>query len=147
MKKILIITLIFLFNTSNSIGGSIDGKNLVCTNLKKKNSIYGKGIYGFKFTQNKVKGDRFILKNDTIMVKEFGLTGPNREYETNVDFIKWWNGYWILNRKTLLLNSRDGFSSYKCNVYKKYTEYKRFIESLRIKFQYNYNKSQKNNKI
>ena len=104
MKKILLITLIFILQTIPTFGNSLDGKGFICKEYER--SYFELPFEGFLFEDNMLVHYQFIqLKNDVIIDKH------NYDYKTDENSIHWKNHR--LDRKSLFVNRyKDTYKQY-----------------------------------
>ena len=135
MKKILLITLIFILQSISSFGSSIEGKGIVCLSELEKYHV------GFFFEGGKVFYDYFEVSKDQYRIQE----GIPSEYKTTKDTIYWNEEYWLLDRETLWLF--EGGLLYSCEVMEHLTAYENRLNYLIQKLQNEYDEETKDNKI
>ena len=128
-----------MISLSSSVwSGPIDGKSLICNQI---DGVFG---YGFRFENNLVKGDLIAITNDEASILEFG---SGTSYTSSIDEIKWWDGFWILDRKTLYLIDKDDTSPHQCEVILNLSNYREKLNIFKDKSQSNYNDKLNENKI
>ena len=142
MKKLLLITIIFLLNSYSSYG-KIDGKGIWC-HIKNEN-IQPFHYWSYFFQNKEIIEYEFKQKNDRIILRGENLG----KYKTTSDSIKWrWKSHSvILDRKTLTVKySGLDVKHENCEVYNK-KEWKNKKNQLLRYYQNRYDKKRKDNKI
>ena len=137
MKKILLITLIFILQSIPSFGSSIEGKGLICEHPKFEWYI------GFFFEGGKVFTDRFDVSKDKYRITAL----PTHEYETTKNLIYWDEKFWKLDRKKLELTISTDINKLSCEVIEHLTAYENRLNYLLQKLQNEYDEETKDNKI
>ncbi len=167
MKKLFIITMIFLIQSFPSFG-SVDGKGIICKclncnleHLDPSSYVYNKipTEIGFHFKINKVAIYYISKIGDSIKVNENIQTTlrKKKRFVTNENEIKWTykdslNIYaYTLDRKTLILRKMNiiknkVFTSRECEAYLEIEFFENMIK-LAKKYQRLYNDKPKKNKI
>ena len=167
MKKLLIITLIFLIQVFPSFG-SVDGKGIVCKCLDCKLDHLDPSSYmpnnipteiGFHFKINKVAIYYISKIGDDIKVSENNQTSlrKKKRFSTDENKIKWTyrdslNIYaYELDRKTLNLRKMNIIKTEThnlrmCEAFSEIEFFKK-MNQLSEKYQNNYNNKPKKNKI
>ncbi len=142
MKKILLITLIFILQSIPSLGNSIEGKGVVCVSFYTENKYNG-----FFFEGGKVFYDYFEVSKDEYRIME----GIQLEYETTKDTIYWNEGYWKLEREPFLFEGlflwEGSIDAYECEVMEHLTAYENRLNYLLQKLQNDYDEETKDNLI
>ncbi len=150
MKKILLITLIFILQSIPSFGNSIDGKGLVCKQIELE-GVKKDSYEGFLFGDETFREFSFDRSNDEVRLKRRTTTDY---YHTNKDQIWWRNDTHIeyVDRKTLNLIQRfysDGreIHTHRCMVYENRQLFMKELHRIRHFKQKIYNESLRDNKI
>ena len=140
MRNIFIVIFILSICSFSSFG-SPSGKGIVCECLKPK----CKTIFGFEFFDKTVVQHGFEKVKDHIKISKF----REIKYQLDDKHIYWWfkdTGYFELNRKNLKLDYDDGKKIYKCEVFSQ-KKYKDELNKYKNKYQQDWNKKLKGNKI
>ena len=135
-----------VYNAGSRPSNELDGTAIICESYFKLN-FPKVGIDGFRFEDSKVKRDRIVTKNNIVSVLELGAT--NLSYYTSTESISWW-GAFELNRKTLILYTRDGEiynKTHSCKVYSNLNEYTEDLTILVIEQEKEIEKRMSGNKI
>ena len=145
MKKLLLITVIFILQLFPSLGDPI-GKGIICKCIEEKCTLKKRGHY---FSKNKVKVHYFKREKDEIIIK-FKENDYYRVTSSNIEWKYYDSGNYSLDRKTLKLTI--DFPSFNKKIYSQCTLYKGFhfnreIRKLRKYYQKEYDKKIKDNKI
>ena len=146
MKKILLITLIFILQSFPSFGNSIDGKGLVCNSFRDRSfdkgfffeeRTFGKDIFRVKQFQMGLLKDKYRLE-----------ISYYHDYKTTKDYIMWSGKYWTLDRESLLLYENNLTKpKYICEVYNSKDLWMGKLNSIKEKLQNDYDEEMKDNKI
>jgi len=145
MKKLLLITVIFILQSFPSLGDP-SGKGIICKCIETECTFKKSGHY---FLKNKVKVHYFKRKKDEIIIK-FKENDYYRVTGSNIEWKYYDSGNYSLDRKTLKLTI--DFPSFNKKFYSQCTLYKgshfnREIRKLRKYYQKKYDKKIKDNKI
>ena len=160
MIKIFFIIIIFLFQTFPSYS-NLNEKGVICKyikcsqnyleNIDRYKTKNGLSDIGFRFSQNTVVGYEFYKYNDDILFRKRIGYG---NYTTTTESIIWSNDFYKLNRKTLILQIYGKLNGNivvadirQCRVYLNAKSFDNGLNILKDKYQNEFNKQLKDNKI
>ena len=136
-----------VYNVGYHPSNTLDGTAIICESYSKLN-FPKVGIDGFRFEDERVKRDRIVTKNNKVSIKELGTTNA-AYYFTSTESISWWGAY-ELNRKTLILYTKDGKKynkTHSCKMYSNLNEYTENLKSLVVEQEKEIEKRMSGNKI
>ena len=150
MKKILLITLIFILQSFPSFGNSIDGKGLVCEHINKEDPYLKNHYLGLLFGDETMRMFLFKRSNDEVLLEDHRTF----RYYTDKDQIYWINYKHkdYVDRKTLNLiqhsySDDKKIHTHRCMVYENHYLFMKELHRIRKLKQRIYNESLRDNKI
>ena len=154
MKKIILITLIFILQSIPSFGNSINGKGLICSVEERKLSskekfqieINKEYLIGLFFDDGEVKEYRLRKSSDDQF--EFYKFRYGMKYKTSQNWIYWDDFRGRFHRKHLQLY-RYGYETptHRCNISNNFKDFNEDLLNNLVLFQIEYDEELKENRF